>query len=695
MSKMQIPLNGSNYISKNRQQAFQDALANDHQVNYDDDPQVKVSQAETVVENVNPQVMPGLPAQQDQPLAEAHQLPPTSRDLDIALDHTYNHQQRTMEIHQQYLAQQAEYIQLITAVLDQQGKALNFQDGATASGMIETFQRTLDNFHAIREQGVDVHRVFLNQQAAFSERYLAVLENGQNTQPIQPQIRPAPIQSSQQVTEWVVQQPPIVLGEHAIQTEDSPDPIETPPAEKEPAPGQEAGVLLEELTTGLLEIVSEKTGYPVEMLELDMDLEADLGIDSIKRVEILGSLEERYPALPASDTEVLSQTRTLQEIIQYMDSTAGSTAPSTPVQSDISPADEPILSRGDGGDHPPASAPAQTPAFQDLTQILMEVVAEKTGYPPDMLELDMDMEADLGIDSIKRVEILGAMEEHAPGLPSIEAETLAELRTLGQIVTLLGRESDPPDSDGFTPAEEKKKVNSLGVENTPAELISLPRPDHLEFTISHHRPLILTSDGTELANHLREFLDGQGWKTILWKFPDFPGSVVPGDAPSVTQTARGADAIHEALEDVRSSYGIPGGFIHLHPSQGKNGLFSEQEERIIREVFLIAGALHDDLNQAESGSRNLFLSITRTDGTLGFHNREEFQEGSGLTGLVKSLSWEWPEVFCRSIDFNREMSPAQINQFLLDEIHDPARTTTEVGLDSSRRVTIRRDYRSK
>ena len=41
----------------------------------------------------------------------------------------------------------------------------------------------------------------------------------------------------------------------------------------------------------MMAIVSEKTGYPQEMLELSMDMESDLGIDSIKRVEILGSVQ--------------------------------------------------------------------------------------------------------------------------------------------------------------------------------------------------------------------------------------------------------------------------------------------------------------------------------------------------------------------------------------------------------------------
>ena len=46
------------------------------------------------------------------------------------------------------------------------------------------------------------------------------------------------------------------------------------------------------LLARLLDLVSDRTGYPKEALSIDLDLEADLGIDSIKRVEILGSLAE-------------------------------------------------------------------------------------------------------------------------------------------------------------------------------------------------------------------------------------------------------------------------------------------------------------------------------------------------------------------------------------------------------------------
>ncbi|HEY2158603.1 MAG TPA: acyltransferase domain-containing protein, partial [Isosphaeraceae bacterium] len=47
--------------------------------------------------------------------------------------------------------------------------------------------------------------------------------------------------------------------------------------------------------------------------------------------------------------------------------------------------------------------------IQAVTERLLAVVSERTGYPTDMLSLDADLEADLGIDSIKRVEISGTV----------------------------------------------------------------------------------------------------------------------------------------------------------------------------------------------------------------------------------------------------------------------------------------------
>ena len=63
----------------------------------------------------------------------------------------------------------------------------------------------------------------------------------------------------------------------------------------------------------MLAIVSEKTGYPVEMLELSMDMESDLGIDSIKRVEILGAMQETAQFLEEQAAEQKNIVKQMRE----------------------------------------------------------------------------------------------------------------------------------------------------------------------------------------------------------------------------------------------------------------------------------------------------------------------------------------------------------------------------------------------
>jgi acyl carrier protein len=702
MAKMEIPLNGSNFVSENRQNAFEKALSDDHQINCEDEPRLNVRGKDTKTgDNLEP--LPQFePATKVDTSFQKGGRSEGNGTFDQALDHTYKHQQRMMEVHQQYLAQQAEYIQLITAVLNQQGKALNIKDHHSAAGMIETFQRTLDNFHAIREQGLQVHREFLIHQASFSEHYLKALEEGEYS----PQSSPSPAYSALEqqppITEWVVKQPPIVLDDQRQMAEvSSTDTRSTAPVPQKTLPEnvQSTAISTDDLAEGLLEIVGEKTGYPVEMLELDMDLEADLGIDSIKRVEILGSLEEKYPSLPPADTEVLSQTRTLKEIIEYMENEAGNPSPPSKPQPDRSTSSAPQeLKDNATATTIESKEPAHTSSPSELTDILMDIVADKTGYPADMLDQDMDMEADLGIDSIKRVEILGAMEDRVPGLPTVEAEKLAELRTLGQIVDLMGSNKDSPAPEKAIEVENKKKDRSVKPLNTPVKLVPLPVPDRLDITILQDRPILITNDGTELTTSLQAALTDRGWKTIVWEYPEEirtgQSDNLPADIPAYKQSSLGVDEIKNTLHQIRIDHGIPSGFIHLHPQGGQNGLFSDRDEKIIKEVFFLASSLHDDLIQTDPSARNIFLSVTRTDGTLGFSNGDAFQEGMGLSGLVKSLAWEWPEVFCRFIDFSSTLTESEICDLLINEIHDPNQVTYEIGLSPDHRVTIERETES-
>jgi len=694
MANFQIPLNGSNFVNKERQQKFQDALDDQHRIECQDQEQINIGQGSS--RNSEPDI---LNVKDTPPAPRPSQSTGSSAGIEQVLDHTYTHQSRTMEIHQQYLSHQAENVQLITTVLTQQGKVIDSNNGSSQASIIQTFQRTLDNFHALREQSLSVHQQFLAQQAEFSERYLSFLENNpdsvtQSTQAEKRQTAPP--------AEWVVHVPPIVLDEQTTPEQKTlPDTAVAGHTRVVDLPDEKNvdGITSEELSKALIEIVAEKTGYPSEMLEMDMDMEADLGIDSIKRVEILGALEDDFPSLPPADTEVLSQTRTLQEIVDYMESETNAPSDSDQNTAGAAPSQpqpvESLTSEVQEAQASPAETGSVNLSIDDLTAILLEIVAEKTGYPVEMLEADMDMEADLGIDSIKRVEILGVMEDRVPGLPAVEAETLAELRTLGQIADLMS--APQTSAEEIKPAEqvEKKKVNDVGLDHTPIQLAPLPSPDRMEFLIPEDRPWIITNEGTSFTGQVADLLTDAGWNVAIWNFPtdlisSEDGTSVEG-VQHISQTEIGKEAIQTVLDALRKNSGAPVGFIHLHPQANGDDLFSDLESELVKQVFLIAGSIKSDLEQSDPGSRKLFMTVTRTDGTLGLSEIESFQEGSGLTGLVKSLNWEWPEVFCRAVDINRDIESLQASKLIIQEIHDPDLGLLEVGLSSTGRVTLARE----
>ena len=81
---------------------------------------------------------------------------------------------------------------------------------------------------------------------------------------------------------------------------------------------------LEELLKTIVKIVSDRTGYPIDMLSPDQDLEADLSIDSIKRIEILGEFSEKVGLTSDSDDiddaviEELAQVKTMKGIVEWI-----------------------------------------------------------------------------------------------------------------------------------------------------------------------------------------------------------------------------------------------------------------------------------------------------------------------------------------------------------------------------------------
>ena len=94
----------------------------------------------------------------------------------------------------------------------------------------------------------------------------------------------------------------------------------------------------------MLEIVAEKTGYPTDMLEMDLDLEADLGVDTVKQAETFAAVRETYD-IPREDDLKLRDFPTLNHVVKFV----------------LDRRPDLAARAGAPVDVPPASAPAQAP----------------------------------------------------------------------------------------------------------------------------------------------------------------------------------------------------------------------------------------------------------------------------------------------------------------------------------------------
>ncbi|UOE80332.1 phosphopantetheine-binding protein [Vibrio splendidus] len=460
-------------------------------------------------------------------------------------------------------------------------------------------------------------------------------------------------------------------------------PASAPVAAQASAPAQAVsnGLNAEQVQSTMLSVVADKTGYPTEMLDLAMDMEADLGIDSIKRVEILGTVQDQLPTLPKLNPEDLAECRTLGEIVAYMN-TKG-------MNSKLAPSSEAAT-----------VAPAAESTSNDLNpahvqSTMMEVVADKTGYPAEMLDLAMDMEADLGIDSIKRVEILGTVQDQLPTLPELNPEDLAECRTLGEIVTYMQSKLSAAAPVATPKAESVTPIAETATAELPPHnevtLKKLPAADKLVDCFSKDACVVITDDGHN-AGVLAEKLTANGIQVAVVRSALSAASPLNSEIASYTLNSiddAGVTAVINDIEaDLKTLNKVIAGFIHLQAivdakqSNEQAVNLNADSRASLTTAFLFAKHLNGQLN-AVSG-RSVFFTLSRIDGGFGYLDTKQLANAelnqAALSGLTKTLSHEWSNVFCRALDADASIDARHLAEAITGELFDIDTNTVEIGL---------------
>ena len=422
------------------------------------------------------------------------------------------------------------------------------------------------------------------------------------------------------------------------------------------------------IASTLLDVVSALTGYPVDMLNTDMDIEADLGIDSIKRVEILSSLEEQLPGLPGVEPNTMATLKTLGHIVEYL----GQTEETELLSSDH-------ITHTAQGQETLKQPAIEKPA---LSGTLLDVVSELTGYPVDMLNMEMDIEADLGIDSIKRVEILSTLEERAPGLPSVTPELMGSLKTLGQIVDYLtnGVINDAPELGQFIDSAQSEIAIGEPVQshkdNTPSnneetlarmsvEVRETPRSPGRALTFKPGGQVYILEEGSGLSEAIVETFNHRG-------------------ADAVLLTPCMADDLIKQNSTLSNASGL------IIPADSSLTADMDMDE-FLKKAFQLVQAAASQLTNTANDRDTLLATITRLNGTFGFseHHIENPAMG-GLAGLLKTAAVEWQGVTCRALDIDPAWNDLQaMAECVANELLEPINgESLEIGLEANGRYTL-------
>ena len=314
------------------------------------------------------------------------------------------------------------------------------------------------------------------------------------------------------------------------------------------APIAPAPVNPREIKTYVLAAVSEKTGYPEEVLDLDLDLEADLGIDTVKQAELFAAIRTQYGIARREDLR-LSDYNTLAKVIRFVEESLTSTSAPLAVTQSVPQAEAPVLAVIE----PVKTAAAVLPSTAEIKTYLLSAVSEKTGYPIEVLDLDLDLEADLGIDTVKQAELFAAIRAQY-GIARREDLRLSDYNTLAKVIRFVEDALKPatvPLTKSGTEVEAPTPPEIMAPE-TPASPVAIPVAP-LPLT-----PNTVASQAIVLGEHGNELQDIQTYVlTVVSEKTGYPFEVL--DLNLDLEADLGIDTVKQAelFASIRERFDIP------------------------------------------------------------------------------------------------------------------------------------------
>ncbi|MEW1824474.1 SDR family NAD(P)-dependent oxidoreductase [Streptomyces sp. NPDC088196] len=284
----------------------------------------------------------------------------------------------------------------------------------------------------------------------------------------------------------------------------------------------------------------------------------------------------------------------------------------------------------------PQAAEAVTEA--DVLRVVLEIISERTGYPVDMIEPDLDLEADLSIDSIKRAEIAGELAQRlgigggmdVATLDDAELEDLAKARTAASVTSWLSaRLTEPAAAEEAPPSTGAPQDTSP---NAPQDEVTGSAPKRLQL-----RPVLLAHQDGDNPPDPASVLTGR--RFVLYGDGDVPVTV------AARLSSYGADTVTVGPEhQLTDADGQVDGILYLAPLTAS--------APVLPDAFpVFQAALRRNPRQ--------LLAVQGTD-----------SGSAGLHGLFRTVAREYPDTVARVVEL-ADTTPADVADALIAELLAP------------------------
>ena len=346
-----------------------------------------------------------------------------------------------------------------------------------------------------------------------------------------------------------------------------------------------------------------------------------------------------------------------------------------------------------------AAAPAE-----DVAATVTELVSQITGYPAELLDPALDMEADLGVDTVKQAEVFAAVRERF-AIPADENLQLRDFPTLNHVIAWVNDQrgggatpatpapaptegpsgaqaTPPPTAPQEAAAAETQPAESAGEPTEPtvesvftgetAAIDAFPRRvpvPALRAPISNCVPT-----GVSLAEDARVILmadEGGVGAELAKRFSKHGGQVLQLDAGASTNEITAATAEFAAAGKVDGVFWLPG--LDDEGALAEMSL-DDWHEALRRRATNLHAVMHP-LAEAKP-----FLVVaSRLGGQHGYGAEPATAPmGGTVTGFAKSYKRELPDVLVKAVDFALAAKPGAIADMLLEEAqYDPG--AVEIG----------------